>query len=171
MLHRAALLLSLCSTVAVAQSSDTLAVAPSQDSLAVAAGARLRVVTKTRGTLPLGLLARQTPDSLVLLIDCRVCGMRDSSVAWREVRSVDRFAGRRHVRGALLGAAYGLAAGALVGTVAAKIGIHDCEQVPGNELCGIGVVLVPYGAIVGLTAGTVIGATFGVARWVRVWSR
>jgi hypothetical protein len=171
MLRRAALLLSLCSTVAVAQSSDTLAVTSSRDSLAVAAGARLRVVTKTHGTLPLGLLARQTPDSLVLFIDCRVCGMRDSSVAWREVRSVDRFAGRRHVRGALLGAAYGLAAGALIGTVAAKKEIHDCEQVPGNDLCGIGVVLVPYGAVVGLTAGTVLGATFGITRWVRVWSR
>jgi hypothetical protein len=171
MLHRAALLLSLCSTVAVAQSSDTLAVAPSRDSLAVAAGARLRVVTQTHGTLPLGLLRRQTPDSLVLFIDCRACGMRDSSVAWREVRSVDRFAGRRRVRGALLGSAYGLAAGALVGTVAAKKGIHDCEQVPGNDMCGLYVLAVPYGASIGLTAGTVLGAIFGVSRWVRVWSR
>src|SRR3954471_9830422 len=126
MLRRAALLLSLFSTVAVAQSSDRVPVAPSRDSLSVAAGVRLRVVTKTRGTLPLGLLARQTPDSLVLFIDCRVCGMRDSSVAWREVRSVDRLAGRQHVRGALLGAAYGLAAGALISAAWAKLDINDC---------------------------------------------
>jgi hypothetical protein len=155
LLPRVLALFALCSllaTVSAAQSADTLAVAPRS---------RLRITTSTEKRLPPATFVRQTSDSLVVFLDCSSCGATDSALAWRDVHRVERFAGRQHVKGALIG----LAVGTVAGIVAARIAVHDCEQGAGNDLCGLNVLVGPPVIVAGVT----IGALLGVERWVRVW--
>jgi hypothetical protein len=148
-----ALLLSLVAVPLVAQSNDTLTVAP---------GARLRVLPRAGSWLPVGTFERQTPDSLVVFLDCSMCGGVDSTIAWRDVRMVKRYMGRQHGKGALVG----LLVGTAVGFVAAKVAIHDCEQRAGADLCGLNGVVAPLGS----AAGLLLGAAIGTERWVTVWA-
>ncbi|HEV7993263.1 MAG TPA: hypothetical protein VGP25_15675 [Gemmatimonadaceae bacterium] len=151
-----ALLLALIPAPMVAQSVDSLAVAPN---------AHLRVTTRAGARLPIGTITRQTPDSLVLFLACRACGMRDTAIAWRDLSSIERYAGRRHGRGALFGAGYGLLAGTVFGAIVAKAALNDCR---GQELCGLTILAVPLGSAVGLVGGTILGAAIGTDRWVPV---
>jgi hypothetical protein len=146
----------LAATPLAAQSVDTLAVAP---------GSLLRVTTRAGARLPVVTITRQTPDSLVLFLECRSCSMSDSAVAWRDLRSVERYAGRNHGRGALIGTGIGVLVGTVVGVVVAKIAIDDCE----GDLCGLNALAAPLGSIIGAVGGVTIGAIVGTDRWVRVW--
>jgi hypothetical protein len=160
MLFRVSLLLALLVAAPVAaQHVDTLAVAP---------GSRLRVTTHTGARLPTGSLTRQTPDSLFLFLECRTCSMSDSAVAWHELRTVERYAGRSHGKGALIGMGIGLLAGTAVGAIGAKSASNDCLK-EGGDFCGLSALLVPIGSVIGLVGGVVVGAIVGTDRWVRVW--
>jgi len=152
-----ALVLALIPAPVVAQSIDTLIVAPQ---------AHLRVTTRTGPRLPIGTIIRQTPDSLVLFLTCRTC-MRDTTLAWRDLGSVERYAGRRHGRGALVGAGYGLLAGTVFGAIVAKAAINDCR---GQDMCGLNALAVPFGSAVGVASGTVLGLVIGTDRWESVSS-
>jgi hypothetical protein len=152
-----ALVLALIPAPVVAQSIDTLIVAPQ---------AHLRVTTRAGARLPIGAITRQTPDSLVLFLMCRTC-MRDTTLAWRDLSSIERYAGRRHGRGALVGAGYGLLAGTMLGAIVAKAALNDCR---GQDLCGLNALAVPFGSAVGFTSGTVLGLIIGTDRWERVSS-
>jgi hypothetical protein len=146
----------LAATPLAAQSVDTLAVMP---------GSLLRVTTHTGSRLPVATITRQTPDSLVLFLECRACSMTDSAVLWRDLRSVDRYAGRNHARGALIGTGIGVLAGTVIGAAVAKMATNDCQ----GDLCGLNALAVPLGSIIGLVGGVTIGAIVGTDRWIRVW--
>jgi hypothetical protein len=159
MLRRFAVLLSFLATApAAAQSVDTLAVMP---------GARLRVTARTGDRFPIATLSRQTSDSLVVFFECRSCSIGDSAIVRRDVRRVERYAGRNHWRGALKGMGLGLLAGTVIGAVAAKVAINGCA--PSDDLCGLNVLLAPIGSVIGMVGGGTLGAISGTERWVRVW--
>ena len=65
-------------------------------------------------------------------------------------------AARSRGRHVLIGAASGLAAGAVVGSAAAAYAKGRCA--PNDDMCGLNGLLVPFYAVIGLLAGTIAGA-------------
>lgn len=108
---------------------------------------------------------RLAGDSLVLT-PRRCCGI--DTVPMSDVRALAVINGReRRVSRILGGAAWGAAAGVVAGVIAARLA--PCE--PGNELCGIGVILiVPWTALGGAVIGGLLGSR-KVDRWERIYPR
>ena len=103
-------------------------------------------------------------DSLVLIRHC--CGI--DTVPMRDVQAVAVITGReRRVSRVISWAAWGAGVGVVAGVIAARLA--PCE--PGNELCGIGVIIiVPWTALGGAVIGGLLGSR-KTDRWERIYPR
>ena len=103
-------------------------------------------------------------DSLVLIRHC--CAI--DTVPMRDVQAVAVINGReRRVSRVIDWAAMGAAVGVVAGVIAARLA--PCE--PGNELCGIGVIIiVPWTALGGAVIGGLLGSR-KTDRWERIYPR
>jgi hypothetical protein len=143
--------------------------AQSADTLAVPAGTELHIATRSRRGSVSGTLRHQTSDGFVLSRDCRSCAA-DSIISWSDLQTVDARIGRTHsAKSALVGAGLGLAAGTVIGALVTRRDVASCERQPQHEMCGLAVLMVPVGSLIGLVNGLITGVSIGTERWVPIW--
>jgi hypothetical protein len=113
-----------------------------------------------------GLLVRQTPERLVIRV-----AAGDTLFLVRDVEKVASPAQVHTLGLAAKGLGVGFLGGALLGGVAAAIGINRCEhQTPHNDMCGLGIVAVPATAVLGGVVGLIVGSVRTRTEWRPIWS-
>lgn len=148
----------VASLYAPSASGQTLPVTPDS-------GAPVRIWRRGAWNWEQATFLRLAGDSLVM-IPRRCCGI--DTLPMSDVRALAVITGReRRVSRILGGAAWGAAVGVVAGVIAARL--TPCE--PGNDLCGIGVIIiVPWTALGGAVIGGLVGSR-KVDRWERMYPR
>jgi hypothetical protein len=128
----------------------------------------LRVELRS-GALVQGHMVRQTAESLAVRVADRDTAA-DQVLHVRDIATVAAPVRRHSGRSALKGLGIGVLIGTAVGTVAAVIENGKCQNtIPRSDMCGMSILYVPAGAIVGGLTGTFIGAARTHEEWEPVW--
>jgi hypothetical protein len=133
-------------------------------------GARVRLVP-VDGRSRTGVLATLSNDS-ISLVDGRGSGAAPS-VALNRLSKVQISAGKRRLRGAMIGGALGFVVGAVAGGIAGGAIYHDAQKKCDDPLCEIfttpriGTAAGAYGGgALGLVTGAIVGSLVKNERWV-----
>ena len=151
-----ALALLMCPVLAAAQ-------VPASPVLIWIAGDSIRITLRNGRTLE-GSVERGTRDSIALR---RGAGSwtTDTVMALSHISTVESRV-RRHTAGsAFKGIGLGILAGGAFGAVAAAVSYAGCT----GEMCGLAVLLVPAGAVVGGVGGLLVGAIRTTSEWEIAW--
>lgn len=132
-----------------------------QRTLAVALGSKVRVQPQGDTTWLVGRLTGVAPDT-VRLRPCESCSVDSYSLP--SLSAVEVSVGRTRrgstiLKGALLGAVVGLGSGMLYGWRQTR----GCK--PGNDICGLAYLAVPFFGAGGLAIGTAVGGSFQYDDW------
>ena len=132
-----------------------------QSTLAVAVGSRIRVQAQGDSSWRVGRLSAVAPDTIRLRM-CDNCA--DDAYPLRSLSAVQVSVGRigrrsTILKGAFLGAAIGIAAGAWYGSQKS----HGCSSEA--SFCGIEYLAVPFFGAGGLAIGAAIGSSYHYDDW------
>jgi hypothetical protein len=121
------------------------------------------------GALVEGHMVRQTAESLTVRVTDRDTAA-DRVLRVGDISTVAIPEQRHSGRSTLKGLGIGFLIGTAVGSVVAGIENGKCSnKTPHNDMCGMSVLYIPAGAIVGALTGTVIGAVRTHEEWAPVW--
>jgi hypothetical protein len=145
--------------IAIAALFSVSSAATAQESLShLPAGSRVRI--KAPGVFErdvVGSITAYVADSLTVT---QRKSNRQLTLPLDEIASIDRSKGRDHVLGAAVGAVGGAIGGVLLGIACVSV-CSDSHSSDAN--------LAPIGGfVIGLPAGTILGALVGIERWQRV---
>lgn len=125
---------------------------------------RLLRIELRSGGLVQGRMVRQTPESLTVR-GAELDATTDRMVSVSDIAAVSVPVLRHTMSSVLGGLGIGFLAGTVVGGLVGAYQYHSCE----GDICGLLILNVPFGAIVGAFTGTVVGAIRKREVWDPVW--
>jgi hypothetical protein len=110
-----------------------------------------------------GRLLHQTGDSVTFRI-AHADGVLDTTVATSRMWTLETSV-RHHAR--LKGTGLGFLAGGMAGGIAAGASMHGCT----GDMCGMAILAVPIGAVIGGVIGLIGGSVHTSRDWELTWSQ